>query len=180
MQIFRNAYVVVGTAIAYYLFCQLNAALFSSFNYSYGVTWIFLPSGLRLAFVAILGVWGAAGIALASTATSILSNAEGDLISFLGTGAISGLSPLLALWISRRYFGLDRLLNNLSAITLIKMSALFSVVNALMHQYWYFLRGHTTHPFDSAVVMLVGDLFGTLLMFYIVKIILSNLPVPRT
>ena len=52
----KNVLVVGVTALAYLLLFELNNALFTSFSFSAGVNWIFLPSGLRLAFILVFGV----------------------------------------------------------------------------------------------------------------------------
>lgn len=175
--VFRQAAIVTATAVSYYLLFQLNDYFFSLLHYSYGVMWIYLPSGLRLAAVLILGGWGAFGIALASIVIGFQSDPAGDSVTFIGAGIVSGLSALVALWICQDKFKLHVELANLSASTLLKMAAIFAVISPLLHQAWYSLRGHTHDFISSVLVMALGDLLGTILMLYIVKLLLSRLPI---
>ena len=113
MNIKNNAFIIVSTALAYFLTFYLNDYLFSSFGYSSGVAWIFLPSGLRLAFVLLFVESGAIGVALASTTVSYLYQFDGDLLTILGTGLMSGFAPWLARLICIDRLKLDINLNNL-------------------------------------------------------------------
>ena len=74
MTVKRDLLVVVATAIAYVGLVKLNDFFFSSFSFSNGVDWIFLPSGLRLAFILVFVEWGAVGVAIASILLSYFSH----------------------------------------------------------------------------------------------------------
>ena len=88
--------IVVLTAAAYVALFELNALLFSGLSFSASADWIYLPSGLRLGFILVFGVWGALGIVMASIATNLLHYPSGDTATLVVAGLISGLSPLLA------------------------------------------------------------------------------------
>ena len=167
---------VLGTAVAYSALCELNTYLFSSFSFSTGVDWIFLPSGLRLAFILIFGVWGALGIVLASFADSLNLYFNGDLITALGAGLISGFTPLLARHISFEWLKLDVHFRTLSTPTFIKIVLLFAVLSPVIHQLWYTFRGHTENFMSSTLVMAAGDLTGTIAVLYAAKSLLSLMP----
>ena len=168
--------IIFGTAIAYYLMFLLNNAAFSGLGYSEGVSWVYLPSGLRLAFVLIFLEWGAIGIALASICISYQYQFNGDLLTILGAGAISGFAPWLARLVCMDKLKLDMNLNHLSVATLLKVSALFAVLSPVLQQLWYVWRGQTTNFIASTSVMAVGDFVGTILMLYMAKLLLSLLP----
>lgn len=88
--------IVVLTAAAYVALFEINSLLFSGLSFSANADWIYLPSGLRLGFVLVFGVWGALGIAMASIGTNLLHYPSGDAATLVVAGLISGLSPLLA------------------------------------------------------------------------------------
>ena len=168
--------IVFGTAIAYYLMFLLNNAVFAGLGYSEGVSWVYLPSGLRLAFVLVFVEWGAVGIALASMFISYQYQFNGDLLTILGAGTISGFAPWLARLVCIDKFKLDMNLSNLSVTTLLKVSVLFAVLSPVMHQLWYVWRGQTANFIASTSVMALGDLVGTVLMLYLAKFLLGLLP----
>lgn len=172
----KNVAVVVLTGVAYFLLFLLNDLLFSSFGYSEGVSWIFLPSGLRLAFVLIFVELGAVGICLASMAISYRYQFGGDLITIVGAGFISGFAPWLARIFCMDKLKLDMDLHNLTANTLLKVSIIFALLSAVLHQIWGWWRGHTENFISTTMVMAVGDLVGTILMLLTAKFILKHLP----
>ena len=166
--------IIAVTSISYFLLYQLNMALFGSLNFSHRVDWIFLPSGLRLAFVLLFLTDGAIGIALASTLITYLLYFDGSFISMLLNGSMAGLAPFLARQVAVQYWQLDRTLNNLKTIGIFKISILFAFISALVHQLWYFWNGKTDDFIASASVMMVGDLLGTLIVLFALKLGTTN------
>ncbi|MEY4099130.1 MAG: hypothetical protein RL300_301 [Pseudomonadota bacterium] len=172
----KNVLVVGVTGLAYFLLFELNNALFTSFSFSTGVNWIFLPSGLRLAFILVFGLWGAVGIALASFIINLLFYFDGSFVTSVGTGLISGFGPLLARAICVDLIKLDVDLKNLGAGTLLKVAVIFAVLSPMLHQAWFTLRGQTENFIHSTAVMVVGDLTGTLVVLYVAKFLLGLAP----
>ena len=175
MTVKRNLLVVTATAVAYVGLVKLNDFAFSSFSFSNGVNWVFLPSGLRLAFILVFVEWGAVGIATASLLLSYLSQSDGSLVTSLGTGAISGFAPLLARKVCIDFLKLDADLRNLSATILFKTSAVFAIFSALLHQLWYTWLGQTSNFIHSTLVMMMGDFLGTVIVLYASKFVLTTL-----
>ena len=161
--------IVVLTAAAYVALFQINSLLFSGLSFSANADWIYLPSGLRLGFVLVFGVWGALGIVIASIGTNLLHYPSGDTATLVVAGLISGLSPLLARKICVDRFALDATLKNLTAQQLFKTAAIFALLNATIHQLWLTFRGRTDHFLSSAMVTVVGDFLGTILILYAAK-----------
>lgn len=149
-------------------------SLFGSLNFSHRVDWIFLPSGLRLAFVLLFLADGAIGIALASTLITYLLYFDGNYVSMVLNGSMAGLAPYLARQVAMNYFQLDKNLKNLKVIGILKISALFAAISALVHQLWYFWNGKTDDFIASALVMMVGDLLGTLIVLFALKIMVQS------
>lgn len=168
--------IVSGTALAYYLLFLLNNIIFSGLGYSEGVNWIYLPSGLRLAFVLIFTGWGTIGIALSSIYISYQYQFNGDLITIVGAGTISGFAPWLARLVCIDKLKLDVELRNLTASTLLKVSGIFAVLSPVLHQLWYTWRGQTDNFIASTAVMALGDFVGTFVMLYLTKMLIGLLP----
>jgi hypothetical protein len=175
MTVRRNLQVVAATAVAYIALFMLNNFLFSSFSFSRGVDWGFLPSGLRLAFILVFVEWGAVGVAIGSMLTTYFMQSDGNLMTSLGTGLISGFAPLLARQACIDLMKLDANLHNLNTATLFKTSAIFAIFSALLHQLWYTWLGYTANFIDSTVAMTVGDFTGTVLVLYASKFVLTKL-----
>lgn len=165
----RNTFVVLGTAAAFAALFELNHFLFSAFAFSKGVGWIFLPSGLRLAFILVFGEWGALGIVLASFGIGYGQHYSDDTVNALVAGVISGVSPLLARKFCTDFLSLNTHLERLTAATLLKIALVFAVISPVLHQIWYVAHGQTPDFFSSVAVMAVGDFTGTLMVLYLAR-----------
>lgn len=155
---------VVGSCVAYYTTFHLNFFLFDWLEFSEGVNWIFLPSGLRLLLVLVFGAPAAIGIALASIGINYQLNGLEDHLFNIVTGVISGGAPLLARTLCVDLLKMDTQLEGLTSQSLLKISALFATLSALLHQIWYFWTGHTIDLAASAAVMAIGDWLGSALI----------------
>ena len=171
----ERSLIVVGTAVAYGVLFVLNDLLFGSLRFSETVNLIYLPSGLRLAFVLIFVEWGAVGIALASMGVSSFMDFNGGFVSAIGSGVISGFAPYLARYACHHELGMDLNLKNLTTRKLIAVSVVFAVMSASMHQMFYTWRGHTKDFVTDMAVMALGDWVGTIIMLYLTKLVLSSL-----
>lgn len=162
--------VIGASALGFYVLFHLNDLFFEWLDYSYGVSWIFLPSGLRLALVLIFGGQGALGIVLGSLCVALEEGKQP--VEALLTALVSGLAPWLARWIGWRYLDLQADLSNLRLAILLKTAALFALVSAVAHQLLYVSLGLSESFVQNASVMALGDLAGTLLVLYGLKLLL--------
>jgi hypothetical protein len=171
---------LLATALAYFLLDAFNRLLFSSSILATGGNWIYLPSGLRLAFILIFLNTGALGIVLASCAIGLVHYSGMDTLTVLGAGLISGFAPWLARLVCLDKFKLDTQLHQLSARALVKMAVVFAALNAVMQQLWLTWREPSTQFVDATAVMFIGDLLGTFVLLYIAKYVISLLPAPKS
>lgn len=166
--------VIALSALGFYLLFQLNDLLFQWLDYSYGVSWLFLPSGLRLALVLVFGGQGAIGVILGSLCIA-LEDGKQPMEALL-TALVSGLAPWMARWISLRYLDLRVDLSNLRLPILLKTAVLFALVSAVSHQLLFVSLGLSEGFVSSTSVMVIGDLAGTLVMLYGVKLLVGLRP----
>jgi hypothetical protein len=159
-----QALLVLICAVAYFYAFKLNLYWFNWIEFSHGVNWIYIPSGVRLLFVLIMPRLGAIGVALSSIAVNYSYGDTDAHVFNIVTGVMSGVSPYIARYLARRWLNLDSLLVNLTGRDFFKISVLFAVVNALLHQLWYFWMDKTQDFLASALAMGVGDWFGTVLV----------------
>ncbi len=159
-----QALLVLICAVAYFYAFQLNQYWFAWIEFSHGANWVYIPSGLRLLFVLIMARLGGIGVALSSIAVNYSYGDTDAHVFNIVTGVISGMSPYIARYLARRWLNLDPLLVNLTGRDFFKISVLFAVVNALLHQLWYFWMDKTQDFLASALAMGVGDWFGTVLV----------------
>jgi hypothetical protein len=164
--------ITLGSALSYYVIFQLNFFLFDWLEFSNGVNWVFLPSGLRLLIILVLHTYGAFGIMVGSTYINYTLGTSDDHVFNIITGIISGGAPLIARVISE---GLLRLETNLTGLTsngLLQLSVLFAAISATTHQIWYFWIGRTENFVASTLAMVMGDWVGTVLILSMATLVL--------
>jgi hypothetical protein len=168
----RWFYIPLFTALIYCVFFQLNNFLFGWLEFSSGVNWVFLPSGLRLLLVLLWGPWASIGISIGSAWLSFAYYPFNSEIDFLVTGLISGASPLLARFIAEHSLKWDVGLSSKSPLVLIKLALMFALISSTLHQIWFSWMGRSEDFLKGIFVMFTGDIFGTLLLLYAFKFIL--------
>ena len=168
----RSRVFLVGVLISTLLYSALfffNDWLTETVKYDLGVSWIYLPAGLRLFLILIFGLSGAIGIAAASFAISYFGVFPPDLVTCIGIGLISGFAPLLAKWIVITNVNISNDLSNLSLQKIIFCVVVYALMSAGLHQYWFVLRGLESGSLDHFLVMFVGDIAGSILLIALIK-----------
>ena len=168
----RSRVFLVGVLISTLLYSALfffNDWLTETVKYDLGVSWIYLPAGLRLFLILIFGLSGAIGIAAASFAISYFGVFPPDLVTCIGIGLISGFAPLLAKWVVVSNIPINNDLSNLSLQKIIFCVVVYALMSAGLHQYWFVLRGLESGSLDHFLVMFVGDIAGSILLIALIK-----------
>jgi hypothetical protein len=169
MKHIKNSFIVLISALVYLLFFYLNKLFFASYEFSYGVNWIFIPSGIQLLLVLVAGVYGAIGIFLASVVIGLQNYYLDSVFLTLITALISGGSPLVARKICFDFLGVDKNLRNITFSLIVKMSLIFGFISASLHQVWFFYNNKSDDFLNSLLVMFSGDIAGTMLVFLMVS-----------
>jgi hypothetical protein len=168
----RSRVFLVGVLISTLLYSALfffNDWLTETVKYDLGVSWIYLPAGLRLFLILIFGLSGAIGIAAASFAISYFWAFPADLVTCIGIGLVSGFAPLLAKWVVVSNIPINNDLSNLSLQKIIFCVVVYALMSAGLHQYWFVLRGLESGSLDHFLVMFVGDIAGSILLIALIK-----------
>ena len=168
----RSPLFLVGALISALLYSALfflNDWVTEAIKYDLGVSWIYLPAGLRLFLILIFGFTGAIGIAVASFAISYYGVFPPDLITCIGIGLISGFAPLLAKWVVVTNVNISNDLSNLSLQKILFCVVIYAFISAGLHQWWFVLRGLESGSLNHFLVMLVGDIAGSILLIALIK-----------
>jgi hypothetical protein len=172
---------VLISALLYVALFFFNDWITETVKYDLGVSWIYLPAGLRLFLILIFGLAGAIGIATASFAISYFGVFQPDLVTCIGIGLISGFAPLFAKWVvvSNTYISND--LSNLSMQKIILCIVIYALMSSGFHQYWFVLRDLESGSINHFLVMFAGDVAGSILLIALIKygIDLMRRGVPR-
>jgi hypothetical protein len=171
MKFITKISLVLISALAYYLIFYANKIIFESLEFSYGVNWIFIPSGIQLLLVLILIGEGALGIVLASFIIGLENYYLDSVIRTFITALISGLAPLISRKICFDFLGIEKELLNITTKSIIQMSIVFAFVSASLHQLWFFYNGKSESFTHNLFVMAVGNLIGTTLVLFSLSIV---------
>ena len=172
---------ILISALLYSALFFFNDWITEMLKYDLGVSWIYLPAGLRLFLILIFGLAGAIGIAAASFAISYFGVFPPDLFTCIGIGLISGFATLFAKWavVSNTYISND--LSNLSMQKILLCIVVYALMSSAFHQYWFVLRDLESGSLNHFLVMFAGDVAGSILLTALIKygIDLMRRGVPR-
>jgi hypothetical protein len=160
-------------AIAYFYAFKLNLYWFDWFEFSPGANWVYIPSGLRLLFVLVLLETGALGIAAASLLINYLGTPDAHLFNIV-TAMLSAGAPYISRYIAVHFLKLSPQLSGLTSVGFFKLSVLFAVVSATLHQIWFSWQGVTDNWLHSALAMGVGDWLGTVLVLAFASLMIKG------
>ena len=168
----------VLSALLFYFFFQINHWLTEHLEHSQYINWLFLPGGLRVLLVLVLGLSGAFGIVLGSWAVSFSEDPVWSWL-MLGNGLFSGLTPWL---IMRWMMHSQDLRTHLPLITprrLIGFVLVYALANALFHHlFWWVLSEDRWPQVQGFLPMTIGDAMGALVLLYCLKWTLDRWPLP--
>ncbi len=162
---------IVASAALYFGFYHLNGWLFAGLQLHAGATWVFLPAGLRLMCTLVFGGEGALGVLLASLVIVGLGFPV-DPLTGVVAACLSAGAPYLAYRAALRA-GMPVTLERLSPAGLGVLGLLYAFVNSTLHSVWYTLRGVSSSFLNNWITMFIGDLLGTLIMVYVLKMLLA-------
>jgi hypothetical protein len=161
--------IILSIAMVYYLFFLINESLFSFTEFSTGVHWVYLPSGIIFIAVLIFSELGVIGIALATVLIYHSYYFKYDLFTAVCAGMYAGMAIWLTRCICMRTLKINASLDRLSAIVLLKAALLFSVIGAVARELWFVWTGHGENMVDSAAVTVVGTFLGIIIVLYTAK-----------
>jgi len=167
--------IVVLSALIYFESFRLNHFLFSDFQFTQRVHWVYLPGGLRLLLVLLFFDLGVAGIFIGSLMMNYVYFFDGDHVFAVAVSALVAFSPWLTRFLSLQWFDLGENLTGLSLAIIFKMALLLAVLSSLMLQCWFYINGKTSDFLNSFMVMALGKFAGTLIVLSIFSVVLRSL-----
>ena len=166
---------VAAAAAVWVWLYRLNQWAFPFFEKSSTASWIFLPAAWRLIAVLVWGWRGALGLWIGTLITSAELFGLWSAASLLAA-PMSAVAPLLAVGLMRRPLALRPDLNGFSAADLALLAALNAVCSASLHSIVFVLVGVPRAAPSDMFTMMIGDVLGTFLVLYALKLALAALP----
>lgn len=161
---------VLATIALFLLMLAINEWLFKYAEFLPGINWIYLPAGIRLLSTLLFGGAGAIGLLIVSWLVSFLYFFPDDFMRAFAGGIVATIAPYGVYKLAQHAFGLHGSLVNLTPGRLLICIVGCSFASPLLHHLWFALHGDPQPLLNGFVVMFVGDLNGTLLVVYGVKL----------
>lgn len=161
-----------GTAVLFLGAIGLNELLFARFEFAAGISWIYLPAGVRLLCTLLFAEAGALGILFASWFICFFYFFPDDSIRSFAGGILAALAP----WLTYRLLIAGRISSSLAGLgpwRLLGCALAFSIASPALHHFWFALQGQREGLLGSFLVMASGDFVGTLIVLYTAKLLLS-------
>lgn len=157
--------IVVAVAAAWSVLFALNGWLFSGFEITRYINWVFLPAGLRLLAVLELGWRGVAGLFLGGLVTS-LSLGTVSPGSALALAGMSSLGCLAGVRVAERISEGQVRWQSMDALQVYVFATACAASNALLHCVYFASQGIIGEFLDNLIPMFIGDLAGSFLVIY--------------
>ncbi len=125
---------------------------------------------MRLLCTLLFGAPGAIGILLATWIGGFLYYFPHDPYRWIFGGLISALAPYLTYLFAKHTLGLRTSLINLTARRLLVLVVLYSLAGPALLEAWLALNGDVDRIGMRFLAMIVGDLNGTLILIYAMKL----------
>lgn len=159
------------TAVLFLGAIAMNELLFASFEFASGISWIYLPAGVRLLCTLLFGGAGALGILVASWLICFFHFFPDDPIRSFAGGIVAALAPYLT-YRALIAGQVGASLAGLGPWRLLGCALAFSIASPALHHAWFALQGEREGLLDSFVAMASGDFAGTLIVLYTAKLVL--------
>lgn len=146
----------------------INEVLFSRLDLTNGVTWVFMPAGVRLLSTLFFGLAGLEGMFLVGVYLNFHHFMfHSDYRSW--SGAIAGsLGPYLASLFAIHWFNLRSRFEKLTAQRLLFTGLLCGFMSPVLHQtFMWVLTGVV--DWTALTAMIVGDTTGILIVLFLAK-----------
>lgn len=165
----------LGSGLAWSGSWFLNQSADSLMNYAPGIDLVYLPAGVRLLLVLVLGVWGAAGVALANPLMFLVTFPAGTAPEALVNSVISGFAPLATVRLFFLASGTRPSLENLRPIHLPLLALAVSVVTPLLLNLQFVALGRepVASFWGSVTAMALGDFAGCVLVIVLARLLIA-------
>lgn len=164
----NNVATVIGVALAWVAFFELNHQVFSQLAHSSRAHWIFLPAALRIMSVLIFGGAGVLGLMFGAFLT--LPH-DAPLSYELALSVSSGLGPLIAIWLCRQMFPILPDLSGLRGQHIIALSIVGSAANSILINICMAAANRWNADLRQVAAIFVGDMLGTFILLSAISFI---------
>lgn len=164
----EHVLVVVGTAVVFIALNWVNELVFSQMEQSHGISWVFIPAGIRLLATLLFGVAGFEGLLLAGLYLNFHHfDFHNDFRAW--SGAVAGaLGPYLAYLFAKHWFFLGPRLKGLTVQRLFFTGILCGLMSPISHHALIWVQTGLV-DWRGLAAMITGDIVGIFTVLYMAK-----------
>lgn len=160
------------TTVMFLALNGINEFVFQQFEHSQGISWVFLPAGIRLLATLLFGFAGFVGLLLAGLYLNFHHFMFQDEVRAL-SGAIAGAGgPYLAYLFAKHWFDLGPRLKNLTARRLLITGVLCGLMSPGFHHAFMWIQNGLV-DWTALMAMITGDIVGILIVLYTAKALIK-------
>ena len=158
----------LAIALIWAVLYSLNHYLFKITEVTPWASLIFIPSGFKMACVAIYRLRSVLGLFLGSIMTGYIFLGDFSFVDVAMFSVFSSLLPFATLVIVERFLPIHASLVNLSIEHILSFAVVYSILNGFFHTAYRYhvLFFRDVHGIKAFISMAVGDFFGILLFVY--------------
>lgn len=175
--------IIIGLSLtlSYVILFKLNNFFVDTQHYLGVASIVFLPAFVRLLGYLLIGLWiipvlFVAGCWLVLTGQFDLAPGHSSELIITGMTAVGG--PL-GIAIVARFSSLQPSLNNLTPLRLLALSFGCAAGNAILHYSSLVATGTSGGPISAPFIILAGDMIGTWIIIYLIKLAMECIPSGR-
>jgi len=163
-----QAGMVLATIVLFSIMLAANEWLFRWLEFVPGISFLYLPAGMRLLCTLLFGEAGALGLLLVSWAASFLLFFPGQFERPFWGGILATVAPYAVYRLACWRYGLRASLANLTPGRLLVLVFAYSLASPLLHHLYFAWKGQGDLA-RGFLAMFIGDCTGTLAVIYGIK-----------
>ena len=169
---FAQVTMAVVTMLLFVVALIANEALFRWLEWAPGINFVYLPAGVQLLCTLLFAEAGAVGLLVVSWLACYLWFFPDDSVRAFMGGILAAVAPYGAYRLAKHWYGIGASLQQLTSHRLLLLSVVYAFASPLLHHLWFWVDG-SEGVVPGFVAMFVGDLSGSLIVLYLVKLALS-------
>jgi len=162
----NKAATIIGVALVWVAFFELNQLIFSQLAHSSRAHWIFLPAALRIMSVLVFRGAGVLGLMFGAFLT--LPH-DAPLPYELALAVSSGLAPMVAIWLCRQMFPILPDLSGLRGQHIIALSIVGAAANSILINVCMAAASRWDGNLRPVAAIFVGDMLGTFILLSVIS-----------
>lgn len=159
---FSDLAMALAAGLSFSLSFRFNQSFDSYFVYAQGISFLFIPAGVKLLFVLVGRLPAVVGLLIAGTYHGMDVWFDQSLLTIFFFAFVGLMSYPVSAYFVMRWLGIHRNLYNLRYMHVVTLSLVASITNGFVHNLAYLFKGvtNTGDLWIKSAAMALGDFLG--------------------